>query len=37
MGIDNEGEDILRAMTAVPEEDLIAWINRIKQEKPDLV
>lgn len=34
--IDAEGEGILRAMTAISEEDLIAWINRIKQENPDL-
>ena len=34
--IDSEGERILRAITAVPEEDLVAWINRIKKDVPDL-
>ncbi len=36
LSIDSEGQRILQSITAVSEEDLVAWINRIKQDEPDL-
>jgi hypothetical protein len=36
LSIDHEGKRILRAITAVTEEDLAAWINKIKRDNNDL-
>jgi SAM-dependent methyltransferase len=36
LGIDEEGKEILHRLTGIPEERIVAWINRIKQEAPAL-
>lgn len=36
LGIDKEGEEILLKLISVPEERMVAWINRIKVEAPAL-
>lgn len=36
IGLDKEGERILRSLISVPEIEMVAWINRIKADNPTL-